>query len=83
MAESIAEWAGAGVEALARVDAARLEQLAEAARGAASPRSTSERQEAEQGLQALARLLVLTRRHLRMLGGAGTAAYGGPDAAPR
>jgi hypothetical protein len=74
--ESVVELLGAGIVALARADAVKLEDLAEAARYAGRPGTLAEQCMARDQLQTLGSLIVLTRRNLRLLRGA--AGYGPP-----
>jgi hypothetical protein len=73
---SAVELLAAGINALAHVDAAQLEGLAEAARGAGWPRTSEEQRAARQALRTMELLLALTRRNLRLLRGAGHDGYG-------
>lgn len=71
----------AGIDALARADAAQLERLASAAGhvrfpSAAEEDSAAERKLARERLRTLGQLIVLTRRNLRLLQGAGDGVYG-------
>jgi hypothetical protein len=74
----VVELLGAGIDALAHADAARLECLAEAAHGASMPATAEERGMAEERRRALGYLIRLTRRNLRLLRGAGRGGYGPP-----
>jgi hypothetical protein len=73
---STIELLSAGIRALAHADAAQLERLAEAAREAEGPGNAKERRMARERLRTLAHLIALTRRNLRLLGGAGYGGYG-------
>ena len=74
---SAVELLGAGIQALAHADAEQLEGLAEAARMAGLPQTREERRMAQERLRTLARLMLLTRRNLRLL--RGTCEYRSPD----
>jgi hypothetical protein len=56
------------IDGLVRADALRLAGLAEAAQAIAGPATERERMEAIRLQRVLGRLLVLTRRNLRLLG---------------
>jgi hypothetical protein len=58
------------IEGLVRADALRLAGLVAAARESAGPATERERMEAVRLHRAFGRLLVLTRRNLRLLGSA-------------
>ena len=73
---SAGELLGAGISALAHVDATRLEGLAEAARGARGPETVEERREARERMRTLQLLIAMTRRNLRLLRGGGRSGYG-------
>jgi hypothetical protein len=64
------ELLGAGLRALAHADAAQLEALVDAARGARMPQTVKERQLVQERLRALGYLIALTQRNLRLLRGA-------------
>lgn len=64
-----------GNEALARADAALLSELAEHAAEARLPETREEWDAARRLHRALDRLLLLTRRNLRLLGSAQTPEY--------
>jgi hypothetical protein len=66
---SAVELLAAGINALAHADAAQLEALAEAARGAEAPQTVEERKKVREGLRTLGYLIALTRRNLRLLRG--------------
>jgi hypothetical protein len=68
---SAVELLGAGINALAHADAAQLQALAEAARGASAPQNPEERERVRVGLRTLGYLITLTRRNLRLLRSAG------------
>lgn len=74
--KSAAAMLEAGIDGLMRADAAQLAELAEAARGARLPVTEAERKTAWQRRRTLACLLALTRRNLRLLGGAAASTYG-------
>lgn len=65
--ESAGELLEAGVNALARSDAAELEGLVAAAQSAKIPGTPQEREAALAGLRTLGYLLRLTRQNLRIL----------------
>jgi predicted lipoprotein len=73
---SAEELLGAGIDALAHVDAAQLEGLAEAARGARGPKTAEEWRKVRERLRTLQLLIAMTRRNLRLLRGAGCGGYG-------
>lgn len=76
---SAVELLGAGINALAHADAAQLEGLVEAARGATRPATAEEQRLARHRLRTLELLIVLTRHNLRLLRGAGSGRYGLPE----
>jgi len=73
---SAVELLGAAIHALTRADAATLEGLAEAARGARGPETAEERRMARERMRTMGYLITLTRRNLRLLRGAGCGGYG-------
>ena len=73
---SVTELLEAGIEALAHADAARLEALAAVAAQTRPPETAEEHRRAGANLTALQRMLILTRRNLRLLRGAGYRDYG-------
>ena len=78
-------WLSAGMEALTRGDAGELARIAERAQLAEEadlPATAAERSRVEGQLRALGRLLVLTRRNLRLLRGgyAEPCGYRAPEA---
>jgi len=78
MAERISavELLGAGIHALAHADAAQLEALARTAHAVRVPETAEERRRARERLRAMAFLLTLTRRNLRLLRGMRPGGYG-------
>jgi hypothetical protein len=68
---STAELLNAAILALTHADAAQLEGLAEAARGAKGLETAEEQRFAQERLRTMAALMTLTRRNLRLLRGAG------------
>lgn len=74
--KSAAELLGAGIHALAHADAAQLETLVRTAHAIRVPGTAEERRMAREGLRAMALLLTLTRRNLRLLRGRGPGGYG-------
>jgi hypothetical protein len=66
----------AGIDALMRADPAQLAELAEEALRARPPATETERETVRQRRRTLVCLLTLTRRNLRLLGGATASAYG-------
>ncbi len=75
-----AELLAQGIAALAHSDAAKLEQLAQAAEAMEVPGSGAERASLRSQHRALGKLLALTRRNLRVLRGDYAGAYGAPRA---
>ncbi|MGB6132048.1 MAG: hypothetical protein WBG54_09715 [Acidobacteriaceae bacterium] len=73
-----AELLARSIAALARSDAAALEQLAQAALSAEVPSGEHERRVALAQHRALGQLLTLTRRNLRLLRGEYAGGYGAP-----
>jgi hypothetical protein len=73
---SAEELLGAGIDALAHVDAAQLEGLADAARGVRGPETAEERRGVRERLRTLQLLIAMTRRNLRLLHGRGCGGYG-------
>lgn len=71
-----AELLAQGIAALARSDAAALEQLAAAAPAAEVPSGERECRAARTQHRALGHLLTLTRRNLRLLRGYDAGGYG-------
>lgn len=65
--ESVVDLVNAGMESLARADAAELDVLVEAACKVRAPEDREELKLARDKLRALEMLLVLTRRNLRLL----------------
>lgn len=67
MADSAFACTEAGIRALVTADAEQLRRLAAGAAAASPPGTEAERKAAAMQLQALKRLLALTRRNLRLL----------------
>jgi hypothetical protein len=76
--QSAVELLRAGIDALAHVDAAQIEELTEAAHGARRPETVEERREARERLRTLELLIAMTRHNLRLLRGGGCGGYGPP-----
>jgi hypothetical protein len=65
---SALELIGEAIDALTQADAARLERLAQQAHESPLPSTELQKLELERKHRALAHLLTLTRRNLRLLG---------------
>jgi hypothetical protein len=72
-----------GIRALAHGDAAQLEYLVDAAQTVRPPEAVDERKIAQERLRTLGHLIVLTRRNLRLLRGAGCGMYENPASGER